>query len=169
MPVWDNNWRTSKGLVHNVKQKSLFYLIINNDFPARFIGNRAKLRGGAIYIDFDFDATHCAAFQSWFRKVEIYIITSNVSKIISKINSWYIMIRRWDKATDFSSNSNDSVYYIPSRLNYTQPLGAIATSPYKVNLCSSASCDLTKDNCFISEPNMLGHPMYFSATCVWLL
>ena len=62
---------------------------------------------------------------------------------------------------------NYSVAYIPYKLKYIQShntIGsAIATSPYKINLCLPHICGFTNDNCLLTE-KMLGQLIYFKTT-----
>ena len=62
---------------------------------------------------------------------------------------------------------NDSVAYIPYKLKYTQShntIGpAIATSPYRIDLCSPHKCGFIDENCLLTE-KMLGQSVYFNTT-----
>jgi len=130
-----------------------------NLFPlANFIGNTARFRGGAIYVDFVPDSFNCNPIIS-VNKVNLSAVSfdGNYAGIAGN-DIYFNFIESCGR--DFTLPILDVI----SMFNYTQTNGAIDSSPYKVNLCSPSSCDLTNDGCSVDGPNMLGHPVTFSTT-----
>ena len=140
----------------------------SNSPSAMFIGNAAKFRGGAIYVDFDPNRLYCTLVTTDSQDIDhinypVISFATNFAGIAG--NDVYLKFHKFcGEFTDPTSSSNTSAVFIPNRFNYTQPDGAIATPPYKVNLCSPASCDLTSNICIIDKLHMSGHPVHFNAT-----
>ena len=148
-------------VLHCIYICRLQYLIVLAPTTVVFSNNTASLYGGAIYVDYPIEFEFCPFYVCG--SVENAICFVNNSASISG-NDMYFKIPRSCSFKKISRIQND--FCAPNILNcnYTQPLGTVAASPYKVYLCSRSSCDLNKDSCFIDGPNMLGHPIYFNAT-----
>ena len=129
----------------------------------QFVNNSASLRGSAIYSDL----SNCLNKETLFSNL------SNLSSVMFINNTATISGNSLYFNIPISCNverdhtKNYSVAYIPYKLKYIQShntIGsAIATSPYKINLCLPHICGFTNDNCLLTE-KMLGQLIYFKTT-----
>ena len=142
---------------------------VDDGSMVQFINNTASLRGGALYIDLTNCHDHGIVFTNFTRYDSISFI-KNSAKLSG--NSIYFDIpNSCDVIRDYTNN--DSAAYVPYKFTYIQSRSAIgpaiATSPYEIKLCSTA----TKSDCSKSMNNslhvtedevMLGQPIYFNTT-----
>ena len=161
--LFENN-KAENGAAIYFNENSVFQLYSGNAPSARFIGNNAAFRGGAIYVDFIPFNQNC------------YLVSTN---IIEHDTNYTAISFDHNSATvagndiyfnfhescqvDVNGSHDADEYALSSIFSYTKPDGAITTAPYMVHLCSTGSCDLTNGSYFVEGPNMLGHPIYFSA------
>ena len=143
-------------------------ITVNDGSSVQFINNTASLHGGAIYMDL----TNCydggVVFTN-FTKYDVVSFINNSAELSG--NSLYFNIPdSCDVITDHSRN--DSAFYIPYKFNYMQSRNiigsAVGASPYEINMCSSAKCNLMNSTnsssmCVISYNKMLGQLVYFNA------
>ena len=140
------------------------FITVTDDSMVQFVNNIASLRGGAIYSDLSNCVNNGILFSN-FSNFSSFMFINNTARISG--NSLYFNIpKSCNVQRDYTKN--DSVAYIPFKFKYVQAPNAvgspIATSPYKLNLCSSHKCTTADKNCLIAEQKMLGQPVSFSAT-----
>ena len=131
-------------------------IAIKENSVVEFIGNTASQQGGAIFIDLSFSCPDNGI---------VFIDLANTSSVSFINNS--------------ADKAGNSIYFsIPSScnvigeslaymFNYTQIPELIgpplATSPHKINLCST-SCSDTNNTCHVRGSYMLGQPIDTNAT-----
>ena len=138
-------------------------ITVIDDSLVQFVNNTASLRGGAIYSDLSNCYNRGILFSN-FSNFSSFMFINNTARISG--NSIYFNIpNSCNVQRDYTKN--DSVANIPFKFKYVQAhntVGSpIATSPYKINLCSK-QCTMPGKDCFISEQKMLGQSIYFNAT-----
>ena len=137
-------------------------ITVTDESFVQFVSNTASLRGGAIYVDLTNCINNGILFNPLSNPNSIVFI-NNAARISG--NSIYFNIPK-SCSVQRDYNKNDSVAYIPYKLNYTQShntIGpAIAASPYRIRLCSE-KCNSTGENCEITRKRMLGQLISFSA------
>ena len=126
--------------------------------------NNTALRGGAIYLDLSNCFNKGLLFSNFSNYTSVTFI-DNIATVSG--NSIYLNIPTSCNVVR-NHTKNDSVAYIPYKLKYIQShniIGpAIATSPYRINLCSSRKCSFTDKKCLLTEKKMLGQSINFNAT-----
>ena len=142
---------------------------VDDGSTVQFINNTASLRGGAMYIDLTNCYDHGIVFTNFTRYDSISFI--NNSAKLSGNSIYFDIPNSCDVIRDYTNN--DSAAYIPYKFKYIQSRSAIGsavvTSPYEMNLCSSAiksDCINDMNNSFqvIEYDVMLGQPIYFNTT-----
>ena len=133
-------------------------IAINENSVVEFDRNTAKQLGGAIYVELSFGCPHNGIIISDLSNTSSVLFTDNSAEIAG--NSIYFNI------PESCDVIRETLIY---KFNYSQPPGLIgppiATSPYKVNLCST-SCDLsnkTDELCHVPNRNMLGQSVDINA------
>ena len=142
-------------------------ITVDDGSTVQFINNTASLRGGAMYIDLTNCYDHGVVFTN-FTRYDVISFINNSAKLSG--NSMYFNIPASCNVIR-DHIKIDSAAYVPYKFNYTQGnniIGpAITTSPYKINLCSPAKCDLmnntnsSSNKCVIKNDIMLGQSVYF--------
>ena len=128
-----------------------------------FIRNTASLHGGAMYIDLTNCHDHGIVFTNLTRYDSISFINNSAKQ---SGNSIYFNIPdSCDVVRDYAKNN--SAAYAPYKFNYTQRYDTIGppitASPYEMHICSSAKCNVMKNNTkYVIRNNiMLGQSLYF--------
>ena len=138
-------------------------ITVTDDSLVQFVNNTASLRGGAIYSDLSNCCNKGILFSN-FSNFSSFMFINNTA-IISGNSIYFNIPKSCDVQRDYTKN--DSVAYIPFKFKYVQARNTvgspIATSPYKINLCST-QCTMPGRDCFVTEQKMLGQSIYFSAT-----
>ena len=129
-------------------------ITVNDKSLVQFVNNTASLRGGGIYSNCFSDGT---LFNNLSNLSAVMFISN---KAMISGNSIYLNILT-------SCNLENKNNFIPYKFNYTQSNNttgsALATSPYRINLCSQSNCSLVNESCLITEKKMLGQSIYFNA------
>ena len=138
-------------------------ITMHDGSTVQFINNTASLRGGAMYIDLTNCYDRGIVFTN-FTRYDAISFVNNSAKLSG--NSIYFNIPvSCDVIRDHTKT--DSAAYVPYKFNYTQRDNingpAISTSPYQINLCSSAKHDSINNTskCVIKNDVMLGQSVYF--------
>ena len=133
-------------------------IAIKENAVLEFNGNTAKQWGGAIYIRLSFGCPHNGIIVTDLTNTSSVLFTNNSAGIAG--NSIYFNI------PESCDVIRETLIY---KFNYSQPPGLIgppiATSPHKVNLCST-SCNLsnkTSEICHAPNRNMLGQSVDINA------
>ena len=163
--LFQNNYGENGAAIYfNVNSR-----ITLQDPAIQLINNTAKFRGGAIYADVTNDSSFCA---SDIRQIyNSYKNSENYSIVLFDGNSaryagndvYFNFHRSCEEAIFYNTTYNVTAMYGLDKINFTRHKDAVATSPYRVNVCSKVSCDISKDSCTIDGPNMPG-PLYFNVT-----
>ena len=160
--IFKDNYAKSGAAIYVAERSQI---IVDDGSSIQFINNTASLRGGAIYIDLTNCYDRGIVFTTLTENNAISFV-DNSAKLSG--NSIYFNIPdSCDVVRDY--NKIDSAAYAPYKFNYTQSPeitgSAIATTPYKVQFCSSTNCDLLDSSeCVIVNDAMLGQYMYFNTT-----
>ena len=137
-------------------------ITVGNASLVHLVKNTASLHGVAIYSDLSNCFSNGVLFSN-ISNFNSFTFINNTARISG--NSIYFNIpTTCNVERDHTKNS--SVAYIPYKFKYIQEhdIGPpIATTPYKVNLCSPHNYDTINENCFITEQKMLGESVYLSA------
>ena len=144
-------------------------IAISENSSIKFIGNNAVQYGGAIFVKLSFDSIfegiisfnclHNGIVISTLSSTSNVSFTDNLAEIVG--NSIYL---------DIPESCNDIRENFIYKFNYShnpEIIGpSIATSPRKINVCSTACnfSDDTGDNCYIPNIYMLGQLIYINAT-----
>jgi len=138
---------------------------IDDDSTIEFIRNLAFLYGGAIYVDLPLKCLYQGITFTHLPSNSHLFFTNNLAGITG--SSLYFSIPESCDIIKDPSNIN-SIVYTPYQFTYKQLPGSIvpeiSTSPYAINLCSTAHSTSNTNKCFIDNENMLGQPIYFNAT-----
>ena len=159
----DNFARSGAGIY--VAERS--QISMDDASTVKFINNTASLRGGAMYIDLVNCYDLGIVFMNFTRYESVSFI--NNSARFSGNSIYFNIPASCDVIRDV--NNINSTAYIPYKFNFTQSQGliglAIVASPYKIQLCSSATkCDCTNsmnNSAHVIEDDvMLGQSLYFN-------
>ena len=130
----------------------------------RFIRNTASLHGGAMYIDLTNCRDHGIVFANLTNYDSISFINNSAKQYGNSI--YFNIPDSCNVIRDYAKNN--SAAYAPYKFNYTQRHEAIGppitASPYEIHICSSAKCNVMKNNTkyVIRNDIMLGQSLYFN-------
>ena len=138
---------------------------VDDGSTVQFINNTASLRGGAMYIDLTNCYDRGIVFPNFTRYDAISFI--NNSAKLSGNSIHFSIPDLCNVSRDYTKT--DSAAYVPHKFSYIQSTeiigSAIAASPYRIHLCSSANCDVTSSSdCVIENDVMLGQFVHFNTT-----
>ena len=130
-------------------------IAINKDSVIEFIGNTASQQGGAIFIELPFSCPHNGIVFTNLANFSTVSFINNSADTAG--NAIYFDI------PESCDNIGDSLIY---KFNYSlipEIFGPhIATSPYRINLCST-TCNDTSSSCRAPNRNMLGQSVGINA------